>query len=100
MIFATPQLTGKDDVSYINGLWEWHCPSGISKKHPRNALYLNNTENRHFDPIIEFLNFIIKVLVIQFCSKCMLFSCIISVNVLCLEYFYVFHFMFHYTIVI
>ena len=47
-------LMGKDIVTYESGWWEQHCASGIIMKHTKNVLYMYNTGNRHFDPVISY----------------------------------------------
>ena len=33
MIVATAKITGRHNVMYVNGQWEWHCVIGTFKKH-------------------------------------------------------------------
>ena len=49
MKFATPQINGKDVVTYIKGWWECHCASVIFQEFMIMHCF---TENRPFDHII------------------------------------------------
>ena len=51
-IFALAQLTGKDVCMYTLDHWMRYPASGTSKRPTKNAFYLVNHHNVHFDPVL------------------------------------------------
>ena len=101
MILATAWMTFKD-VKYINGQWEWYCSRGTFKKHSKSASYIYSTKNRHLTSFLDFKFYYSSTCytILQYRHIYFFMHILISLNVLCLEYFYVLYLMFHYCIVI
>ena len=51
-LFALAQLTGKDVCVYTLDRWMRYPASGTSKRPTKNAFYLANHHNVHFDPVL------------------------------------------------
>ena len=51
-LFAFAQLTGKDVCVYTLDHWMRYPASGTSKRPTKNAFYLANHHNVHFDPVL------------------------------------------------
>ena len=51
-LFALAQLTGKDVCVYTLDCWMRYPASGTSKRPTKNAFYLANHHNVHFDPVL------------------------------------------------
>ena len=51
-LFALAQLTSKDVCVYTLDHWMRYPASGTSKRPTKNAFYLANCHNVHFDPVL------------------------------------------------